>query len=201
MTYDIQMTLRDDQRESLRPARNRKRHTRLSRFLSLVLRHKPEAVGVTLDEAGWVDVDVLVAACKKAKKPITRILLEQIVAQDEKGRYAFTEDGQRIRANQGHSVNVSLGYERCQPPARLYHGTHRAAHAAIMRTGLKKVNRHHVHLSAKRATATQVGGRRGKVVLFEVAAQTMHAEGYAFYRSANGVWLVDEVPPRFLTSI
>ncbi len=167
-----------------------------SKFLSLILRHDPARFGVVLDSAGWTDVSALLAACAAAGTPITRAELEAIVATSDKQRFAL--DGERIRANQGHSVPVELGLARVAPPAQLFHGTVDAALPGIRERGLEKRARHHVHLSDQQGTATSVGIRRGAPVLLVVRAAEMAAAGHAFYRSENGVWLVDAVPPEFI---
>lgn len=172
--------------------------TRISKFLSLVLRHEPARIGITLDDAGWVDVDALLAACGAHGVPITRSALTAIVASSDKQRFALSADGQRIRANQGHSVDVDLQLAPAAPPPRLFHGTVAAVLPAIQAQGLLRGQRHHVHLSADVETATRVGSRRGAPVLLTVRAAEMAAAGHVFYRSSNGVWLVDHVPPGFL---
>ncbi|HLL21936.1 MAG TPA: RNA 2'-phosphotransferase [Kofleriaceae bacterium] len=171
---------------------------RVSKFLSLVLRHDPARIGITLDEAGWTDVDALLAACAAHGVAITRAELDALVASSDKQRYALSPDGARIRANQGHSVPVSLGLLPATPPERLYHGTVDAALPGIRAQGIVKGARHHVHLSADMPTATKVGSRRGKPVLLVVRAAEMAAAGHVFYRSENGVWLADHVPPAFI---
>jgi putative RNA 2'-phosphotransferase len=173
-------------------------HTRLSKFLSLVLRHQPEVIGVTLDPAGWVPVDELLAACDAHGKPIDRALLLDIVATSPKQRFALSEDGARIRASQGHSVDVELGHDAAQPPETLYHGTVAASLDAIRAGGLSRMERHHVHLSPDADTARAVGARRGAPVVLRVAAGAMHRAGHVFHRSANGVWLTEHVPPAFI---
>ena len=178
---------------------NERQRKERSRFLSLVLRHRPERVGVTLDSAGWVDVERLLEQLRQHRRPLTRPQLEEIVETSNKQRFAFSEDGLRIRANQGHSVEVNLELQPQAPPAELLHGTVAAALDAILEHGLQKMNRHHVHLSANLDTATQVGGRRGKPVILRVDAQAMHAAGHVFYVTENGVWLTDSVPPAFIT--
>lgn len=172
----------------------------LSKFLSLVLRHKPQQLGLTLDGTGWVDVDELLAACRTRQVPLTRERLAQIVAANDKQRFAFDETRKRIRASQGHSVTVDLDYEPQVPPETLYHGTVEKFLVSIRAHGLVRGERHHVHLSADEATARKVGGRRGTPVLLTVRAGAMHRAGHTFYRSANGVWLVESVPVGFLTS-
>ena len=176
----------------------RKRVVATSKFLSLVLRHRPEAIGITLDAAGWVEVDTLLAQCRAHDRDITRDTLHEIIATSPKQRFMLSDDGARIRANQGHSVPVALGYAQAVPPEVLFHGTVAAKLAAIRATGLRKMARHHVHLSPDVATARAVGSRRGHPVILRIAAGRMHADGHVFYLSANGVWLTDEVPPRYL---
>lgn len=171
---------------------------RRSKFLSLVLRHEPQRVGITLDAAGWTDVSALLAACAAHGVPITGDELAQIVATSDKQRFALSPDGARIRANQGHSIDVELGLLPASPPARLYHGTVAAALSSIRATGLEKRARHHVHLSADRETATRVGARHGRPVVLTVRADAMVTAGHAFFRSDNGVWLTDHVPTTFL---
>lgn len=163
-----------------------------------MLRHHPEAAGVTLDAQGWVDVDALLRGLGARGTALTRADLDRIVAADAKRRYAYSEDGARIRASQGHSVAVELGYEPAVPPPLLYHGTAERFLASILATGLDRRERHHVHLSAAEATARQVGGRHGRPVVLHVEASRMHADGVAFFVTANGVWLVEHVPPRYL---
>ena len=172
--------------------------TRLSKFLSLVLRHQPETAHVTLDSAGWVSVDELLAGCAKARRPITRGNLEHVVATNAKKRFEFSADGTRIRASQGHSVEVALDYAPTEPPACLYPGTPSRFLAAITSQGLLKMQRHHVHLSAETKMTLEVGARRGKPVLLTILAAEMHAAGHVFYRSTNGVWLVEHVPAEFI---
>lgn len=171
---------------------------KLSRFLSLVLRHQPQAAGVELDVEGWVDIDSLLTGMAAHNRPISRETLERVVHENDKGRFAFSEDGQRIRARQGHSVDIDLALEPLLPPETLFHGTPERFVEAILRDGLRKMQRHHVHLSATRETATAVGARRGSPVILVVDAGVMYRDGFAFYRSENGVWLTDHVPPRYL---
>jgi putative RNA 2'-phosphotransferase len=177
---------------------NEHERKRISKFLSLVLRHQPETAGLELDEGGWVDVDELLAGCAGAGRRISRDQLDEVVATNAKKRFAFSYDGRRIRASQGHSVDVELGYQESRPPAALYHGTVASALPAIRETGLHKMSRHHVHLSKDRPTANQVGSRRGKPIILVVRAEEMAAAGHAFFLSANGVWLTDHVPARFI---
>ena len=175
--------------------------TRTSKFISLILRHDPAAAGVTLDAAGWADVDALLHGLGERGHPISRDDLLGIVRDDAKQRYVLSPDGRRIRANQGHSIEVELSLEEVTPPAVLYHGTGAKSVDAIRREGLRPMGRHHVHLSPDEASAHSVGKRHGKPVVFRVAAGEMAAGGVKFYRSANAVWLVDSVPPQFLAEI
>jgi putative RNA 2'-phosphotransferase len=175
------------------------RATRISKYLSLVLRHEPSAAGLTLDAEGWVAVDELLTGAARHGFSFAREELDEIVQTNDKQRFAFSADASRIRANQGHSLSIDLGLQAETPPAVLYHGTVQRSLSSIMTTGLQKRARQHVHLSADVATALRVGGRRGRPVVLEVASAGMHAAGFAFFRSANGVWLTDEVPPQFLS--
>jgi putative RNA 2'-phosphotransferase len=171
----------------------------LSKFLSLVLRHNPSAAGITLDASGWCDIDALITGAAAKGRLFTREQLLDVVASNDKQRFAISDDGLRIRANQGHSVEVNLDLPPAQPPELLYHGTVQRFLDPIRREGLMKMNRHHVHLSADVETASRVGDRRGEAIILTVAAGAMAHAGYQFFRSANGVWLVDAVPPAFLT--
>lgn len=175
-----------------------KETTRRSKLLSLVLRHEPARIGISLDEQGWTDVMTLLAQLTKHQQPTTLPELEYIVDTNAKQRFRFNDDRSQIRASQGHSVEVALGYMPVVPPEVLYHGTAVQHQAAILRDGLRKMARHHVHLSADLATARAVGQRHGRLVLFEVAAGAMHRAGHTFYQADNGVWLADEVPAAYL---
>lgn len=167
--------------------------------MSYVLRHAPGSAGLSLDAGGWVDVDELLTALARAGVRLTRGDLDAVVRKSDKQRFAFDASGTRIRANQGHSVAVDLKLAPLTPPAVLYHGTVDRALDSIGREGLTSRGRHHVHLSADVETATAVGARRGKPVVLVVDAAAMAADGTPFYRSANGVWLVEAVPVRYLT--
>lgn len=170
--------------------------TRASKFLSLVLRHKPETIGITLDGAGWVDVEVLLSRMGGRMDLTT---LHRVVAENNKKRFEFSQDGKRIRASKGNSVLVELGYEAQVPPDCLYHGTPVTALRSIREQGLLKRGRHAVHLSEDEKTAQVVGARRGEAVVLLVLAGTIHLNGYGkFYRSTNGVWLTDQVNPDFI---
>jgi putative RNA 2'-phosphotransferase len=173
-----------------------RRLVRISKYLAKHLRHEPERIGIELDEQGWVEVDVLLRAAAAHGFAIDPAELHRVVEGNDKQRYAI-EDG-RIRANQGHSVEVDLDLPVSVPPAYLYHGTVSRSLDAIRAEGLRPMNRHHVHLSPDRETATRVGARRGKPVVLSVDAAAMQEAGHEFRVSANGVWLVDRVPPPFL---
>ena len=175
-----------------------KETTRLSKLLSLVLRHNPAHLGLTLDEQGWVAVDTLLAQAQKQQVPLTREVLLHLVEISPKKRFRLSDDQQRIRASQGHSVAVELGYVPAMPPPVLYHGTATRHLAAIREQGLLKMNRQQVHLSADEPTARQVGSRHGLPTVLLVDAARMHTDGYQFYQADNGVWLTDVVPPQYL---
>lgn len=174
---------------------------RISKLLSYVLRHKPDEIGITLDESGWADVPILLEKFSLYGEPVTMPTLQHVVATNAKKRFSFNDDETKIRANQGHSVDVDLGYTQQQPPEFLYHGTVNKFLVPIIQQGLKKMKRHHVHLSADIETATIVGKRRGEPVILKISAAVMHAQGYLFYLSANNVWLTDEVPTKFISVI
>ncbi|WP_395743198.1 RNA 2'-phosphotransferase [Prosthecobacter sp.] len=177
---------------------NPEQTTRTSKFLSLVLRHQPETAHITLDTAGWVSVEDLLTGCAKARRTMSRADLDHIVATNAKKRFEFSPDGTRIRASQGHSVEVDLNYEPKPPPAILYHGTATRFLENIRTQGLLKMQRHHVHLAAETKMTMEVGGRHGKPVLLTILATKMHKAGHSFYLSTNNVWLVDHVPPQFI---
>ena len=178
---------------------NEKEARQLSRFLSLILRHEPQKIELSLDTAGWVGVDELLGAMQAHGKTVTRSQLDFVVANNDKRRFAFSEDGARIRAQQGHSVEIEYEYEPIVPPVTLYHGTATRVLDTIRIEGLRRMSRSHVHLSGDYDTAFKVGMRHGKPVVLRVDAATMHAEGFAFFKTPNQVWLVDAVPPKFLT--
>ncbi len=171
---------------------------RASKFLSLILRHEPERVGLQLDDAGWVGVDELLQAVNRNGVALTLEDLKHIVATSDKKRFAFSDDGQRIRASQGHSVEVDLQYPPQMPPEILYHGTATRFLDGIRQHGLQRMARHDVHLSAETKVTVQVGSRHGKPVLLTIRAGDMHRAGVVVRCSANGVWLVDHVPPQFI---
>jgi len=175
--------------------------TRISKFLSLHLRHQPQALGLVLGEGGWVGVEQLLAACQRRGVLLTRPELEALVADNDKQRFAFDDTGTRIRAQQGHSVEVDLQLLPTTPPPVLYHGTVPAALPVIRREGLARMQRHHVHLSPDEETARRVGQRRGQPLLLAIDAAAMHQAGFLFFESGNGVWLVERVPPEFLREL
>ncbi len=172
--------------------------TQISKFLSFVLRHKPDAIGLTLDAEGWADIDEIIA---KADIPITAKQVAAAVATNDKKRFALSKDGRAIRANQGHSIKVDLGLQATEPLAQLYHGTAERFLDSILTEGLKPQNRQFVHLSRDTATATTVGARHGKPVVLIVPAFAMHERGHRFYLAANGVWLTDSVPADAISTL
>ena len=177
------------------------RIVKISKYLSKHLRHTPEALGLQLQPGGWVKVDELLGACARRNFAITREQLEEVVKQSDKQRFSFDDSRTRIRANQGHSVAVDLQLQPQSPPNVLYHGTADHNIEGILRDGLQKRNRHHVHLSGDAETAQRVGARHGKPLVLEVAAAQMHVAGFVFFRSENGVWLADEVSPAYLRRV
>lgn len=177
------------------------RLVKISKYLSKHLRHQPERLGITLEPGGWTPVVGLLDACAKNGLRLTRPELDEVVAGNNKQRFSFDQSGTRIRANQGHSVEIDLQLSAVTPPGILYHGTSESAVGAIMREGLRKMRRHHVHLSVDIETATGVGARHGRPVVFAVDSAGMAADGLEFFRSANGVWLTESVPPRYLTRV
>ena len=178
---------------------DQKRLVKVSKYLSKHLRHQPERLGIALEPGGWVAVDTLLRACAEHGFALTRDELAEVVERNDKRRFSFDDSGARIRANQGHSVDVDLGLEPAAPPEKLFHGTGAASVDAILREGLHRRGRHHVHLSPDVATATRVGGRHGRPVVLEVAAARMAAEGHEFFVTDNGVWLTLEVPAPYLS--
>ena len=175
-------------------------YTETSKYISLILRHKPQVIGITLDEHGWANVDELIEGVSKTH-PLTKESLEQIVAEDNKQRYSFNEDRTLIRANQGHSIPVDVELPETVPPEILYHGTAEKFEADIDRMGLISKSRLYVHLSGDVNTAVNVGKRHGKPVIYEVSSGKMHRDGIVFYRSVNGVWLTKSVSVEYLKKI
>ena len=180
---------------------NEQKKVRVSKRLSLHLRHAPDQIGITLGPGGWVPVEELLSALARHGLALTRADLDEVVATSDKKRFAFDDTATLIRANQGHSVEVDLDLPVTAPPAVLYHGTVEVFLPAIEQDGLKPMKRHHVHLSSTMDTARVVGARRGKPVILQVDAAGMAAAGFEFRVSANGVWLADTVPPTYLTRL
>ncbi|TRD14443.1 RNA 2'-phosphotransferase [Palleronia caenipelagi] len=166
-----------------------------SKFLSYILRHKPDAIGLSLDPEGWANIEELIA---KADIPITHDLLYEVVATSDKKRFAISDDGLSIRANQGHSIQVNLGLEAIEPPEVLYHGTAERFLESIREQGLLPQNRQYVHLSADKETATKVGQRHGKPVVLTIPALKMHQQGHNFFQAQNGVWLIQTIEAHWL---
>lgn len=172
---------------------------RISKFLSLILRHQPEIIGLKLDENGWADVEELIAKSAKRRTHFTMKELDEVVETNNKKRFAFNEDKTRIRASQGHSIDINLALETVQPPDFLYHGTAEANIHSIFETGIEKRTRQHVHLSVDKETATKVGMRHGKPTILTIRTGKMHQDGIAFFQSANGVWLTEFVDPKYIS--
>lgn len=172
---------------------------KISKFLSFVLRHHPEEIGIILDENGWVDVNVLIDACNKKSTHLTLELLKEIVETNDKKRFSFNDDYTKIRANQGHSIDIDLNLLETDPPTILYHGTVSKFIDNINKDGLIKGDRHHVHLSADIDTAISVGSRRGTAIVLKVNSFMMYNDGFKFYLSENGVWLTDHVPAIYIS--
>ena len=166
--------------------------------MSYVLRHRPDVIGIELEAAGWYPLDDLLSAFARNGKHYTRELIEWVVADNDKQRFEFNEDGTKIRARQGHSVEVDLAYEVATPPAILYHGTAQHNLESILEKGINKANRHHVHMSTNKETMVAVAQRHGKPVLLHIDAARMHADGHAFFVTGNDVWLTEQVPPSYL---
>ena len=175
--------------------------TNLSRYMSLILRHKPEVIGITLDEHGWASVNDLICGIEKNNPGFNMDILEQIVRTDSKQRYSFNDDKSLIRANQGHSVNVDVELKEKEPPEYLYHGTGEKYVKSINQDGLIPKSRLYVHLSKDIKTAENVGKRHGKEVVYRINSGQMYRDGYKFYLSENGVWLTKEVPIKYLEMV
>ena len=173
-------------------------YLKTSKFLALVLRHRPEKIGLTLDEHGWADVDELIDKTVRSGRELDRESLEYIVRTNDKKRYAFNDDHTKIRASQGHSIPVDVELQEAIPPDTLYHGTNLKSLPSIMDNGLLKMKRLYVHLSKDVGTAIKVGQRHGKPVVLLVDSGRMYKDGYKLYLSANGVWLTDHVPVEYL---
>lgn len=177
---------------------NEKQLTHISKFLSLVLRHQPETIGIQLDSNGWADVNELIEKSNSNGITIDKEILNHIVETNAKKRFAFNDSLDKIRASQGHSVEIVLGYENQKPPEILYHGTSQQVVQSILDKGIEKQSRQHVHLSNDLETAIKVGQRHGKPFVFKVLAEQMYNDNFQFYISDNGVWLTDYVPAKYL---
>lgn len=175
-----------------------KKNKSISKFLSYVLRHNPDKLGITLDENGWTSVTTLLEKINVEPYSLSMQELEDVVATNNKKRFAFNDGKTKIRASQGHSVNIDLGIQPKEPPSYLYHGTVEKFITSIQEKGLIKGTRQHVHLSADKETAINVGSRRGKPIILTVKSGEMHAQNHAFYQSENGVWLTEKVPTEFI---
>ncbi|MBO9489798.1 RNA 2'-phosphotransferase [Endozoicomonas sp. G2_1] len=173
-----------------------KQLTAISKYLSFVLRHKPDAIGLKLDSCGWASIDELVD--KTTEHPLTAELVDLVAETNDKQRFAINSNRTKIRANQGHSIDVDLALTPLIPPEKLLHGTAERFCASIQEQGLSKGNRHHVHLTESKTVAASVGSRYGKLKVLEIDSKKMHEQGFIFYRSANNVWLVDNVPTEFI---
>ena len=169
----------------------------ISKYLSYILRHKPESIGLVLDEHGWADIKELIS--KTTEYTLTQEIIVQIVSESEKQRFSIKDD--KIRANQGHSINVNLALEELKPPEILYHGTADRFLTSIMQQGLLSQERQQVHLSSNIETAIEVGKRHGKVIILQIDALKMYQNGYAFYRSKNKVWLTDNIPAIYISVV
>ena len=177
---------------------NDKQKKNISKFLSLILRHSPETIDLNLDENGWADVEELLSKLSQHKQPITKEELEEVVADNDKQRFAYNDDHSKIRANQGHSIDIQLDLAPQEPPEVLYHGTVQKFLPAIQQEGLQKMSRQHVHLSRDKATAEKVGSRRGTPIILNIRSGQMHRDGISFFLSENEVWLTDHVPVKYI---
>lgn len=177
-----------------------RQHTETSKFLSYVLRHEPQSIGLTLDREGWADIAALIAGAQQSGRELDEALIRAVVESNDKKRFAISDDGLRIRAVQGHSTeSVAITYAEGVPPEFLYHGTATRFIESIMREGLKPGERQYVHLSEDVQTATAVGQRYGKPVVLKIEALRMHQQGFKFFQAENGVWLAESVPPHFVS--
>lgn len=170
----------------------------ISKFLSYILRHKPDAIGLAVDRHGWASIDELIEKGNAAGTQFGREDLLRVVEISDKKRFSVSADGLRIRAAQGHSISVELGLPPQKPPPTLYHGTTTRFVESILSEGLKPQARQQVHLSADKATALRVGQRHGQPASLKIEALRMHAQGFKFFLADNGVWLTGQVPPEFL---
>ena len=178
---------------------NQQELNKVSKSLSYILRHRPDSVGLELHEGGWLDINALLEAMDRSGLQVSRDVLERVVAKNDKQRFEFSDDRVHIRARQGHSAEVELGYMPSVPPDVLYHGTATKYLDSIIEQGLLKCKRHHVHMSTNKETMLQVGMRHGKPVLLLIDAKRMTADGHLFFVTGNHVWLTDLVPAEYLT--
>ena len=186
----------------MNPAMTDKERTSISKFLSLILRHRPERIGISLDANGWADVTALLEGANKNRQvALTLDDIKEVVATNDKQRFAFNDDHTKIRANQGHSVSVDVELEEAEPPAVLYHGTSTNSIQGILESGIRSRSRLYVHLSVDEETARRVGKRHGKPIILNIDAEKMHGEGYKFYLSANRVWLTKHVPVAYINGL
>jgi len=177
---------------------NEKQNIKISKFLSLVLRHKPETIQIQLDENGWVSVSELIEQLNNNGEKINFDILENVVDTNSKKRFAFNEDKSKIRASQGHSLKIDLKYKPINPPEKLFHGTSERFLESILKSGIEKRNRQHVHLSSDKKTALKVGQRHGIPVILEIQTEKMNKDGHKFYLSENKVWLTNYVPVKYI---
>lgn len=175
-----------------------KEDMKISKFISLVLRHKPDEIGLTLDEYGYVNTSDLIKGLNRKGYKVTVSDIERIVAEDDKQRYSFNYDKNKIKANQGHSIQVNLELQAIDPPEVLYHGTSTRFSESIYNEGIRKQGRQYVHLSADLETAAKVGKRHGELVIFKISSEQMCKDGYKFFLSENNVWLTDYVPAKYI---
>lgn len=171
---------------------------RISKFLSFVLRHQPEAIDLELDSGGWARIDDLIEKTGNSRRPLTDALIREVVEKDDKQRYALSDDGQKVRARYGHSIEIDLEIDPVEPPEILYHGTASRNLGPIHMNGIVRGGRQYVHLSPDIETATEVGRRHGNPVVLEIMAREMHDDGTRFFLTENGIWLTDEVPPKYI---
>lgn len=175
------------------------KHQKLSVFISLILRHKPEVIGLTLDDEGYLEVNKLIEKINESGREIDLKILNEIVVTDNKKRYSFNEDKTKIRANQGHSIPVNLSLKKAVPKGPLYHGSSEKSKELIAQLGLIKGSRNYVHLSENLETAIQVGSRRGKPIVYQIDYNKMLEDNFELWISENNVWLSNDIPPKYLT--
>lgn len=171
---------------------------RISKFLSYILRHKPEEIGLSLDAEGWAQVDELLTKARQAGRPIDKDTLHRVVEQSDKKRFSFSKNGTKIRANYGHSIPVSLAFESHEPPEFLFHGTAVRFLSSIREHGLGPGTRQYVHLVIDERTATDVGRRHGKPIVLTIQARMMHTKGFDFFKTESGIWLTKNVPVEYI---